>query len=58
MSNLSECSRGAPALRPGASRGRSSEGCSGVGGVGGQYADVDVVDDDDDGGSGDDNGGR
>lgn len=52
MSSPSECSRGAPARRPGASRGRGSEGCSGVGRVGGQYADVD------DGRSGGDDGGR
>lgn len=53
MSNPSERSGGAPARRPGASRGRGSEGCSGVGGVGGKYAD-----DDDDGGSGGGVGGR
>lgn len=49
MSNPSERSRGAPARRPGASRGRGSEGCSGVGG---QYADVEDEDEEDDGGCG------
>lgn len=63
MSNPSECRRGAPACRPGDARGRGSEGFSGVGGVGGQYADdaaaaasAAATDDDDDGRSGGDGG--
>lgn len=56
MSNPSDCSGSAPARRLGDSRGRGSEGCRGVGGVGGQYAAAAAADDDGGGGSGD--GGR
>lgn len=56
MSNPSECRRGAPACRLGDARGRGSEGFSGVGGVGGQYADDAAADDDDDGRSSGDGG--
>lgn len=55
MSNPSECRRGTPACRLGDARGRGSEGFSGVGVVGGQYAD-DAAADDDDGRSGGDGG--
>lgn len=41
MSSPSEWRGVAPARSPGASRGRGSDRCSGVGGEGGQYADVD-----------------
>lgn len=41
ISSPSEFSGVAPARSPGASRGRGSVGCIGVGGEGGQYADVD-----------------
>lgn len=55
MSKPSEFSRGTPACRPGASRGRGSEGCSGMSGVDGQYV---GVDDSRCGGDEDDDGGR